>query len=180
MMELKLRPRTLADGSLVLELGNGFRVLFAVLAGVVALGMVTARAVAPVPLAALVLLSVGAMYMERWHVDVGAAVVTAQLGLLPLHRTRRWAIGDLEAVEFTHYRAGSIPGSPQPDPAQPDTSLDSSRGARVFRRHFLVYNLATRDGSAVRVEVRRIRNWEEDRAVPERLAAALNVPLRQV
>lgn len=182
MIELKLKPRTLPDGRVMLELGLGFRALFGFLAAIVALGIGSTGQIGTVPAVVLAILVLGALYQEQWIIDPGDRTVTARHGLVVLARRRRWSFGEIERVEYTHYTAGSIPGSTQPPPPgagdpQREAMSGFGRMNRALRRHFLRYSLVTRDGDRVKVEIRRVRDWNADVALPTSLAEAIGVPL---
>ncbi len=181
MIELSLRLRSLPDGRVFLELGIVFRLVFGLLAAVLGLGMSGGESVAVIPLVALTVLILGALYQEQWELDPTRRTIVARHGLIALSRRRRWSFEDIECVEYTHYRAGSLPGSEQSPPSD-DTFVQEAmspggRVSRALRRHFLRYTLVTRDGRRVRVEIRRVRSWQDDLALPRTLAETIGVPL---
>ena len=166
-----------------LELGIVFRLVFGLLATVLGLGMSGGESPAVIPLVALTVLILGALYREQWELDPTRRVVIARHGLIGLSRRRRWSFDDIECVEYTHYRAGSIPGSEEAPPSDETFAGEAmspfARVSRGMRRHFLRYTLVTRDGRRVRVEIRRVRSWHDDLALPKALAETIGVPLTE-
>ena len=181
MIELSLRLRSVPDGRVFLELGIVFRLVFGFLATVLGLGISGGESIAVIPLVALTVLILGALYQERWEVDPTRRTISARHGLIGLSRRRRWSFDDMECVEYTHYRAGSLPGSEQSPPSDDTFARDAmsplARVSRGARRHFLRYALVTREGRRVRVEIRRVRSWHDDLALPKALAQTIGVPL---
>lgn len=159
MIDIRLQARHL-DDNLILHLGWVFRAGFALLAVVVAGGMLSLGRLSPVPAVLLVVLLLGALYEERWVVDRGQQTITARHGLLVLARTRSWSLADVVAVGVgvTDGPGGGI--------------------ARPPGRSFLRYSLIMGDATPpVRVEIRRVRAGEDPLELPGLLAAALGVPL---
>jgi hypothetical protein len=195
MVELKLHIRTLPDGTVVLDLGVGFRIVFGLLATILSMGIIGSETMSVFSLVALVLLVVGALYQEQWTVDPNSREVVSRHGLLIMARTRRWSFDEIESVEYTHYRVGTVPGSDQPgppgssegeDPARLSreamASVGLGRGGRVgqvFQRHFLRYSLVTTEGVRIRMEMRRVRDWTADITIPRSVAQALGVALTE-
>lgn len=193
MVELKLHLRTLPDGTVILDLGMGFRIVFGLLATVLSMGILGSGTPGTFSLVALALLVVGALYQEQWSFDPRERMIVSRHGLLILARRKRWSFDEIESVEYTHYRAGTVPGSDQPDPpgsgagndpAQASreamASIGMGRGGRMshaFQRHFLRYSLVTHDGARLRIEMRRVRDWDADVTLPRTVAQALQVPL---
>lgn len=164
-----------------------FRIAFGFLASVVAAGMVEGGQPGVFGLIVLTTLVLGALYLEEWSILPTERRIVSRHGLLVLARTRRWSFDEIEAVEYTHYRAGVAPGVRQPPPPDSDSSNDAAmdamhsgafgRPGRRFQRHFLRYSLVLTDGTRVRIEIRRVREWKTDFALPTSLADALGVPL---
>jgi hypothetical protein len=184
MFEIRLKPRTAPDGSVVLELGVGFRIVFGFLATILAVGMSGSGTIGVFPAVALIIMMVGALYQEHWTFDPNAATVTARHGLMLLSRKRTWSFGEIEEVQYTQYRAGSVPGGrnhPPPGTEDDTGEITSTMGrmTRGLRRHFLRYSLVTRDGDRIRVEMRKITDWNTDFKLPQTVAATLGVPLTE-
>ncbi|MEX2442029.1 MAG: hypothetical protein WD492_00380 [Alkalispirochaeta sp.] len=185
MLEIRLKPRTSPDGSVVLELGIGFRIVFGFLATIMAVGIGSSGTVGIVPAVALVIMVIGALYQEQWVLDPHAETVTARHGLMLLSRKRTWPFDQIEEVQYTQYRAGSVPGgTQQPPPGLGDTdaqeiSSTMGRMTRGLRRHFLRYSLVTRDGGRIRIEMRKVTDWNADFKLPQTVAATLSVPLTE-
>ncbi len=168
-------------GTIVLHLGVRFRVLLGALALIVILAMVVGGEVGIVPLLIVATLLVGASYEERWIFDSTRRQVEGRHGLVFLARTRRWSYDDLRAVEYHSYRIGSIPGvTPQSDGSEADAT-PSYRGAmgRMARRSLLRYGLRTSDGDVAQIEIRRVRDFEADIAIPKILARHLDLPIER-
>jgi hypothetical protein len=184
VIELRLRQKTLRDGRVVLDLGPAFRVVFGFLAVILALGVAGSDSAGALPIVALIVLVLGSLYQEQWEFDPKRQLVISRHGLIGLSRTRRRSFDEIERVEYTHYRAGSVPGSEQPPPPGANEASDDAwaitgmgRLGHGLRRHFLRYALVTTDGVRIRVEMRRVRDWEKDVQLPRTLAAVLGVPL---
>ena len=181
MIELSLRLRSVPDGRIFLELGIVFRLVFGTLAAVLGVGMAGGESVAVIPAVALAVLILGALYREQWELDPTRRTIIARHGLIGISRRRRWSFDEIECVEYTHYRAGSIPGSEQSPPGDDTFIRDAmsplGRVSRGMRRHFLRYTLVTREGRRVRVEIRRVRSWSDDVRLPRTLAETIGVPL---
>lgn len=188
MVELKLRIRSLPDGTVVLELGLGFRLLFGALATVLAMGVASSGQAGVVPVVALAVLTLGALYQEQWVFDPQNRIVRSRHGLMVLARRREWSFEEIAGVEYTHYRAGSVPGSDQPSPPGSGDPADDPRQeawstmgrvTRGLRRHFLRYSMVTTDGARVRLEIRRVRDWNADVRLPQTIAEVMGVPLEE-
>lgn len=184
MIELKLHIRTLPDGRVVLELGLGFRIVFGFLATILALGVAGSGSLGLIPVGALVVLAIGALYQEQWTIDPEARTLTSRHGLMVLSRRRTWSFDDIDRVEYTHYRAGSVPGAaPGTPPGAEDPSEEAmsafGRMGRTLKRHFLRYSIVTTGGRRVRVEIRRVRDWAADVRLPQTMAQKMGVPLEE-
>jgi hypothetical protein len=193
MVELKLHLRTLPDGTVVLDLGMGFRIVFGLLATILSMGILGSGTTSLFSMVALALLVIGALYQEQWTFDPGEERIVARHGLLLLARRKTWDFGEIESVEYTHYRAGTVPGSDQPDPPGSAAGDDPARlsreamasvgfgrggrGGHAFQRHFLRYSLVTTEGARIRIEMRRVRDWNSDLNLPRSVAQAVQVPL---
>ncbi len=87
-------------------------------------------------------------------------------------------------MEYTVYRVGSTPDPtviPTDDPADSESVGEAiSRFGHMDarrKRRFLRYSLVLQDGTVVRIELRRVRDWNTDKKIPERIAAAIGVDL---
>jgi hypothetical protein len=184
MIEIRLKPRTAPDGSVVLELGIGFRIVFGFLATILAVGISSSGTIGVFPAVALVIMVVGALYQEHWTFDPNTGKVTERHGLMLLSRKRSWAFDEIEEVQYTHYRAGSVPGGrghPPPGTEDDTSEISSTMGrmTRGLRRHFLRYSLVTSSGDRIRIEMRKVTDWNTDFKLPQTVAATLAVPLTE-
>lgn len=185
MVEIQLTPHVQEDGSTVLGLGMGFRVVFGVLAALLAVGISSTGTIGWVPAGVLVVMVVGALYQEQWILDPNTGTVTARHGLVPLSRTRHWSFEEIAEVRYLHYRAGSVPGSSPPAPPgadngdTPEFNSTLGRASRGVRRHFLQYSLVTHAGEQIRIEMRKVSDWNADFKLPQTVAATLKVPLTE-
>ena len=185
MLEIRLKPHSLPDGSVILELGIGFRIVFGFLSTILAVGIGSSGTIGIVPAIALAIMVVGALYQEEWRFDSNTHTVTARHGLMILSRKRTWSFDQIEEVHYTQYRAGTVPGSPQqPPPGRGDTATDEigstmGRMTRGLRRHFLRYSLVTHEGDRIRIEMRKVTDWSTDFKLPQTIAATLGVPLTE-
>ncbi|MDA3950592.1 MAG: hypothetical protein PF508_15415 [Spirochaeta sp.] len=191
MFDLQFQMHTRPDGTVVLAFGLSFRLLFAVLAlmvGVGIAGSIGGDAPGIVPIVIFTVLMLGALYQERWIFDPGTRSIVSAHGLIGLAFRRRWSFDQVAALEYTSYRAGSVPGSVTASPAN-DVGLDDTRRAaaeatsrfsrvpRGMNRYFLRYSLVFSDGRRRRIELRRVRDWEREKQIPAAVAAAIGVPL---
>lgn len=165
MLEIRLKPRTAADGSLILELGLAFRVVFGVLAAILAVGVGSTGTIGIVPAGILVVMVVGAMYQEKWTFDPTERRVIAQHGLLPWSRRRTWTFDEITEVQFAQHRLGIEP---------------EGRMSRSLQRHFLKYWLVLQNGSRVRIEMRKVTDWNSDFALPKTVATTLALPITDI
>ena len=177
MIDISLRMRTDGGGRLVLDLGLRFRLIFLSFAAVVAFAMVVASTINVVPLLLFLILLVGAAYEERWVFDPGSRTLCSRHGLLVLARTRRWTFSEFRAVEYTSYRIGSVPGKDRED--SDETSYDRARN-KLRQRRILRYGLRTSDEEVVQIEIRRVRDLQHDRVIPEMIAKILKIPIERV
>ncbi|MFW5642584.1 MAG: hypothetical protein ACOCYQ_01025 [Alkalispirochaeta sp.] len=186
MIDLKFRLRRDPAGPVILEFGIAFRILFAALALVLGTGVASAGAPTVLSLVVLAVLILGAVYEERWIIDPVKREVTNRQGLLFLARRRRWSFDDIQSVEYTHYRGGTLPGSPQTPPSNSAESAArdaTSRFGGVSRgldRYFLRYGIVTNAGQTVRIELRKVSDWNREKEIPGAVAAAIGVPLEHV
>jgi len=186
MIDLKFRLRRDTAGKLTLEFGIAFRILFAALALVLGTGVAGSGDPTALSLIILAILILGALYEERWIIDPEAREITNRQGLVVLARRKRWRFDEIEGVAYTHYRGGTIPGSPQTPPSNSAESAvrdATSRFGRVTRgldRYFLRYDLVTTDGRKVRIELRKVTDWEREKEIPGAVASAIGVPLEHV
>ncbi|MFW5695772.1 MAG: hypothetical protein ACOCYB_11430 [Alkalispirochaeta sp.] len=184
MLEISLHHRITPEGALILSLGMAFRIVFAVPAAVVALGIVSAGSIPIAPTVVLVVMVGGALYQERWVLNPTNRTITATHGLVFWSRTRRWSYDDIVAVRYAHYRAAPVPGDTleaSTAGVRPSGTTEVRRGGqpdRRLRRHFLTYGLVTHDGQHIRIETRRVTNWDADFMLPQSVATALSVPLQ--
>lgn len=191
MFDLKFQIHTRPDGTVVLAFGLGFRVLFALLALMVGYGIAGSIGDAGpgvVPIVIFTVLMLGALYQERWTFDPGSRTIVSAHGLIGLAFRRRWSFDQVAALEYTSYRAGSVPGSDSGSSVE-DTGFDdatraaaeaTSRFSRVPRgmnRYFLRYSLVFSDGQRRRIELRRVRDWEREKRIPATVAEVIGVPL---
>jgi hypothetical protein len=180
MIDLRFRLRTRDEGTVILEFGVAFRVLFAFLALILGMGIAQSGGFAPLPIGILVVLLVGALYEERWEFDPTEGTITTRHGLLVAARRRTWRFSEVSAVEYTHYRSGSVPGSHQAPPSESENVGEAmnrfGRLGRGLNRHFLRYGLVFHDGSRRRIELRRVRDWGEDKNIPATVAGTIGVP----
>lgn len=179
MIDIRFHLRRKDSGVIVLEFGIAFRLLFAFLALIMGVGMAETGGFAPLPIGFFVILVLGALYEERWEFDPNRQEIFSRNGLIVLARKRRWRFDEVESIEYSHYRAGSIPGTKQTPPTDLSASTEAmSRFGRMSRgagRHFVRYELALRDGGRQRIELRRIRDWNADKQIPETIAATIGV-----
>jgi hypothetical protein len=186
MIDLKFRLRRDATGKLILEFGIAFRLLFEALALVLGTGVAGSGDPTALSLIILALLILGAVYEERWVIDPDTREVTNRHGLLFLAQRRRWRFDEIEAVEYTHYRGGTLPGSPQTPPsdsaerAARDATSRFGRVTRGLDRYFLRYDLVTTEGRKVRIELRKVTDWDREKEIPGAVASAIGVPLEHV
>ena len=176
MVEIRLQPRNRPDGSLELHLPISFRILFAVLAAVVGLGMIGAPQIGLFPTIVLLVLVLGALYEERWHFDPNTNTVTSWHGLLVANKARQWSFADIEAVNSAFYLRGSVPGSAPPEENETHTY---GGGRRFFQRPQLKYGLILKSGEIVRIEIRRVRDSEKKDYLPNRVSEVLGVPVQE-
>lgn len=185
MVEIQLTPRPQEDGTVVLGLGVGFRIVFGVLAALLVVGIAGTGTIGWIPAGVLVVMVVGALYQEQWILDPNTRTVTARHGLIPLARTRHWSFEDIAEVRYLHYRAGSVPGSGPPTPPgaedrdTPEFSSTLGRVTRGVRRRFLQYSLVTHEGKQIRIEMRKVTDWNTDFQLPQMVAETLAVPLHE-
>lgn len=171
MIEIHLKPRTAPDGSLILELGIAFRVVFGALAAVLAVGVGSTGMMGIVPIGVLSIMVVGALYQEKWIFNPTTKRVTARHGLVVAARTRTWMFDDISEVQYAHHRVGGGASAPE------EIRSTVGRMSRGLQRHFLKYWLLTRDGARVRIEMRKVGDWSADIALPHTVADTLSVPL---
>lgn len=184
MIDLTFQIKKNADGVVVLEFGIAFRILFAALALILGFGIASSGSVTPLPAGFFAILLLGSLYLERWEFDPTSGTVTSRHGLVFLNRRKRWNFTDVESVEYTHYRVGSVPGSPQTPPDDETTGAAAANEAmnrfgrlgRGLERRFLRYGLRLNDGRYVRIELRRVRDWNRDQAIPTTIATTIGVP----
>lgn len=181
MIDISLHPRSDGRGTLVLALGTGFRVVFLALAAIVVLAIIAAGSVGAVALVLLAILLLGAAYEERWTFDSIERVATSRYGFTFAARTRRWSYEEISRVEHAIYRIGTVPGSASSE-VPPDGDERSLTGAhrRLSRRVQLRYGFRTGQEELVQIEIRRVRNLEEEQKIPEELARHLGVPLERL
>lgn len=162
-----------------------FRLVFGFLATILAVGISSSGTIGLVPTVALLIMMVGALYQEYWIIDPNTRTVTARHGLMVLSRKRTWSFDEIEEVQYTQYRAGSVPGGHRytpPGAGDDDTQeIRSTMGrmTRGLRRHFLRYSLVTTEGDRVRIEMRKVTDWNTDFKLPQTVAATLAVPLTE-
>lgn len=181
MIDISLRPRSDGGGTLVLALGRGFRVVFLVLAAIVALAILTAGTIGVVASVFLVILLMGAAYEERWTFSSIEQTVTSRYGFLFAARVRRWRYEEISRVEYAIYRIGTVPGSASSDvdADDDDRSIDGAP-RRLSRRVQLRYGFRTHQEELVQIEIRRVRDILLDRRIPEEIARHLDRPLERI
>ena len=101
----------------------------------------------------------------------------APTGSLGLAFRRRWSFDQVATVEYTYYRAGSVPGSGGGDVGDEETRRAAeeatsrfSRVPRGMNRYFLRYSLVFSDGRRRRIELRRVRDWDREKQIPVTVA----------
>lgn len=181
MIDISLRPRSDGRGTLVLALGSGFRAVFLALAAIVALAMGTAGTISVVAIVFLLVLVLGAAYEERWTFDAIGHTVVRRDGFLFAARERRWRYDEILRVEYAIYRIGTVPGSAASsvDSDADDRTIDGAR-RRLSRRVQLRYGFRTDQEELVQIEIRRVRNLDEERRIPEEIARHLDIPLERI
>jgi hypothetical protein len=187
MFDLTFQLKTRPDGTVILAFGPFFRVVFALLTGVFGWGLVDrvlqGETVPVVSVLLFLLVLLGFLYEERWKIDPAKRVISNRRGLLVLAGTRRWDFQEIAAVEYTTYQAGSTPYGKNTPPDSTDRESDIGAISRFGhmdarkKSRFLRYSLILRDGSRVRMELRRVRDWNTDRKIPEGVAATIGVDL---
>lgn len=179
MMTIALRRFERRDGSVLFALDPLYRFVFAALAVFLVVGLIARGEPGWGPAIVLAVILAGTLYDERWLVDPTAGTLSARTGLLVLARRRSWRIDEVEQVVFRHHRAGSLPGTRQQPPEQNEVSPARIGGIIPRRRatHYLWYAIGLSDGTQVRVEMRRVRDWDRDLSVARSFAEALGVKL---
>ena len=182
MIEIKLRLRHTSDGRLILELGYGFRIMFAVLAVVFAAATLTGEQVSALAVVIIAILVLGALYQERWEFDSATQTLHARHGLIVVHRHRTYQVAAIATVEYADYYAGTVPGAAVPQD-ETDARAPSAGTLRSMlspqSRRYLRYGLRMQDDSWIRIETRRVRDWTDDLALPKALADAMGVVLER-
>lgn len=185
MFEVALSLRRTRDGRTVLALSPTFRLGLLGLLALLVAGMASTGAfTAPVPLILMAVLALGSLYEERWTIDPDRRGVESRHGLLFLARVRRWSFDEIAAVEYSHYAAGSMPGSGPPADTGTDGISGMKRGAagrmaQAMQRQFLAYSLVFVDGTSRRIEVRRVHSISVEGTLPRAVAGAIGVPLHE-
>ncbi len=196
MFDITFRMNRRRNGAVVLSFGIAFRIVFAALVIVFGWGiadrMVNGE---PLPILSVVLLVVvllGALYEERWIFDPSSQTVSNRQGLIVLSRRRSWNFHEIDSIEYTTYRVGSNPRTASEDSGNHgDDGGRRSRGGEedgtapgrfgnldaLSRRRFFRYSIILTDGSSIRIELRRVRRWPEEKRIAEEIARTLGVPL---
>lgn len=180
MIAMALRRAVRRDGRIVYELEPLFRYVFGAIGVFLLIGIIGRGDGGLGALVIIAIIVLGGLYDERWTIEPATGTLTARSGLLIVGRRRRWRLDAIEAVEYAHHRAGSIPGSRQTSPRSEATET-TPRGFLPRRRavHYLWYAIRTTDGTTARVEIRRVRDWNREIALVEAFAADVGVALEE-
>ena len=187
MIELKLRPSYAPPmGASFLNLDSVFASFSGFLATILALGMSGSQtvghhshrcAVGPgrrcvVPKSSGRLTRKTVHYVPpRSHVHQSPPDVRR---LTMLRRSNMHITGRARCREETSRRL------PVPGDIKEETMSALGRVGRGFRRHFLRYLVYHPPmGSALKVEIRRVRDWNADFRLPQTLASTIGVPLEE-
>lgn len=182
MIEIKLRLRYTSDGRLILELGYGFRIVFAVLAVVFAAATLTGDQVSTLAVIIIAILVLGALYQERWEFNSATQTLHAYHGLIVANRHRTYQVPSIATVEYAEYYAGTVPGAAVPQDETDARALSAGTLRSMLNpqpRRYLRYGLRMQDDSWVRIETRRVRDLTRDLALPQALADALGLQLER-
>lgn len=185
MIEIRLQHHVRPDGTLELRLPISFRILFAALAVVLAIGMIGPPQIGLLPSVILLILVMGSMYEERWYFDPNTKQIIARHGLLIFNRKRTWNYSDVASISTSFYLSGSVPGTEPPREDESHSSvgrgsaLGLGRNKRFFQRPQLKYGLILTSGQIIRIEIRRVRDTESKTELPELLSHHLGVPIEE-
>ena len=109
-----LIPKNPRPEQLVLSFGLGWRLFFGAIGALIAYGMIQEGTVGVLALIITVILILAALYLDRWEFDRQAEVIKHSSGLLLAHRTKRYALTDLQEV-VTRGPAPSRDDSSEPE-----------------------------------------------------------------
>lgn len=179
MFDLTFQLKTRPDGTLLLVFGPFFRVVFGALTVIMGWGLFGRIAQdGTVPIISVVIFGIvllGLLYEERWEFNPAARTVVSRRGLLILAHTQRWSFDDVAAVEYTTIKTTNRPE------AENDTAAATGKFSHFFGmrpgKRFLRYSLVLQDGTRLRIELRRVRDWNTEKAIPSRIAETVGASL---
>jgi len=179
-MDLRLRLHKRPDGSVVLDLGLGFRIVFITIVVILVASFFVGGSVGIIGILFFVVAVFGAMYTEQWVFLPENRKIIAKTGIIVFGTRREWSFDDITAVRAVMYRTGTVPRQPEKRDASAGPGADSPARQHFFQRRFLRYELVTRSEDTIRIEIRRIRETDEPWALPEAIGTVLGVPIENL
>ena len=176
MLNMTLKLTRPDSRTMVLRLPYLFRIILAVTAGGLFVGMLGREGFALVPFIVILLLLVGASYIERWTFSLADGAVIYQIGLAFAHRREEYPLEDISGLGVKVFTKGRFF-------EESDGEAESFGGEgfrfRPFRRRHVRLSLFLENGEELDIETQPTRGGQNvgDRA--QEIASFIGKPLQE-
>ena len=174
MLNMTLRLSRPDKNTLVLRLPYTFRLILALAAVALLVGMIGREGFAVVPFIVILLLAAAASYMERWRFSLADGEVRYRVGLPFAYRQERYPISEVEALGLNEFTKGRLFESGGEEPGN-----DTGPRLRPFKRRYVRLSLFLITGDELDIETQPARGGRDvgDRA--EEICRFIGKPLRR-
>jgi hypothetical protein len=163
-LDLSLRKKQVSEEIITFAPGLTFRIVFAIIAGFVLLGMGITGVFSTVPFIFALVCILVTVYNEQWLFDKKRGIIEHRFGLLPLFKRKTIAFTDVASFEYVTFLRGSISSSTQ-------------RKQSLFQKTIFRFSVVTQSGDKVVIETGNVNRRYNLQSELQQIAEFCSVPL---
>ena len=138
-LDLSLRKKQVSEDIISFAPGISFRIVFAIIAGFVFLGMGLTGVFSTVPFIFALVCFIVTLYNEQWLFNRKTGKIEHRFGLLPFYKRNRIDFKEVSSFEFVTFIRGSVSNS-------------SRKRQTLFQKTIFRFSLITDSGKQVVIE----------------------------
>jgi hypothetical protein len=167
MIRLHLVFSRLTPSKASLALPLGFRVVFFLIAALLAFSMISVKSIGAIPLILCSLTLIGGMYKETWILDNDGKTATHYYGLLFLYGHKTILYESIQELALYNYR----------EIADTDKGFSMMGKSRMISKSLARLVFILKDGNSQTVEIQENRRSSKLKETAEQLSTFIAMPL---